>query len=438
VFQVAEKPLVTAGGALYQVTEALKKRFTYAPIHKDQGLIENYRLHGKGHIWVPRGVVPVADEDRRAEGLAFEPPEFNFTPRSLDQSVALESAVHRVKAGRSFMIQAPTGWGKTYIGAALIGHAKVSSLIVVTKEDILEQWVQALTDVLGYSRTSIPIIQQDKYNISGVGKAPVALAMIQSIARWQRYPEWVYKYHGLLMIDECHRVAADMFANVMWQHHAKIRIGLSATPKRKDGRDVVLRQHIGQIEVKGEDYPMIPKVLVYNTGWTPPRGMPISPGRTGRVVKIMANDTMRNTFLMRLVATSFKTGRYTVIFSDQLGHLDNMAAILRQQGIASRDIGFYVGGLTSEERREVIRRRIVFATFKMASEATNVPRWDTAVLASPRSDVVQIVGRVLRTDPEKGEPVVFDIVDNHRLFQAFADKRRGWYLSIGATVKQKN
>jgi len=120
--------------------------------------------------------------------------------------------------------------------------------------------------------------------------------------------------------------------------------------------------------------------------------------------------------------------------------------------VPDEDIGYYVGTSASDgspyegglkarkvQREQAKAKAVVLATYQMASEATDVPWWDTCVLAIPRSDVVQIVGRIRREYPGKTQPVVLDIVDGDSpVYEAFARKRLAWYKSIGCELRIKS
>ena len=75
---------------------------------------------------------------------------------------------------------------------------------------------------------------------------------------------------------------------------------------------------------------------------------------------------------------------------------------------------------------------IILGTFSMASEGMDIPKLNTIVLASPKSDVVQSVGRILRekADVRKFHPLVIDIKDIHPnliMFEKQFEKRLVFY-----------
>ena len=77
------------------------------------------------------------------------------------------------------------------------------------------------------------------------------------------------------------------------------------------------------------------------------------------------------------------------------------------------------------------KRRVVLGTYKMCSTGTDVPKWDTLVMATPRADVKQSIGRVLRAVDGKKQPVIFDLVDKNAIFQGFHLSRLKAVLRFG-------
>jgi superfamily II DNA or RNA helicase len=95
-------------------------------------------------------------------------------------------------------------------------------------------------------------------------------------------------------------------------------------------------------------------------------------------------------------------------------------------------VGYYVGGMKEPELKKSETRQIIIATYAMASEALDIKTLTTLVLATPKTDVVQAVGRILRVKHER--PLVIDIVDSHEVFLSQWQKRRKYYLQNNYTV----
>ena len=314
--------------------------------------------------------------------------------------------------------------------------------MILNKEDIFDQWFEAFGKVSKLTKDDIGVIKGD---ICRVQDKPVVLGYIQSLCKDGRYPSWVYDYFGFVIWDEAHRAGADKFSETAWKFPALLRLGLTARVKRGDGRDAVVTSHIGPVRVQAQQAALPFKVITVETGWRVPRfknhngdiqQVRHSPGKTMHIVKAMASDPRRNDLIAKYAAKAFEKGRCIIVFSDTLLHLERLYDLLIKHGVPRKEITQYVGGLTKDERDKAkAEGRVKLATYKMASEATDIPWLDTAILCTPRSDVLQIVGRIRRVHEGKKEPLVVDLVDSDSpIFSAYAGARRRWYLSEGARI----
>lgn len=126
--------------------------------------------------------------------------------------------------------------------------------------------------------------------------------------------------------------------------------------------------------------------------------------------------------------------RKVIILSDRRNHLDLLQKAISKVGYES---AFYVGGMKQEQLKESEEKQIILATYHIAAEGFDCPGLDTLILASPKSDVIQCVGRIQRTPQHlrKHVPLVLDIVDNFSLFVRQGKKRCAYYESCKYNVK---
>ncbi|MCK5788774.1 MAG: DEAD/DEAH box helicase family protein [Chlamydiia bacterium] len=371
----------------------------------------------------------------------------------------LEIQDYKTKDGFKYCFSTPSGYlvlrrsnnifvtgnsGKTIMAMAMIANVGKKTIIVVTKEDIRDQWIAAAKMVLGLSMKDIGLIQADVCAVKG---KKIVIAMIQSLSKSGKYPSSTWSDFGLAVYDEVHLANADQFSNSIWLMPAKLRLGLSATPERKDGKDIVVRGHIGETRVVWDVLGLVPNIIVKRSGFLLPmvtrkiKGqfkrvkLPHVAGRTNHVNKYLAHDKTRNKLIIDFLLSAYKKDRIMIVFSELKTHLDILYEMAIMRKIPMKDMGFYVGGMKKAEREEAKGKRILFATYAMVSTGTDIPWLDTAILGTPRSDVVQIVGRVLREYPDKKKPIVFDIVDmDSSVFSGYYQKRIAWYSKIGSTV----
>lgn len=451
-------PVYVSGGAVYPYSDALLRAATAESRFGES--YELYRVADDGSIWLPRNLCPASEDDRRTDG---EETRYacTFTARSVEQARIVEDATALLRKGENFIVQAPTGWGKTIVGCAIAGRIKRKTLVITTKEDILDQWLAAARSVLGLDPAEIDIWRGD--NVPAVD-AKLVLALVQSILKGpERYPDVDFSSFGLVICDEVHRMAADQFSQAMWWFPGKLRLGLSATPYRRDGKEQVFLGHIGPVLLTARHETMIPRIIVRTSEWKVPMvnrktqtgwrrvKLPHEVGKTMHLVKELARCRSRTAMIVRFLTTALARKRNTMVFSDTIEHLNVIRAALLEAGIPDAVIGYYVGasqsngiyeGGVQERKRQRERDKakpILLATYAMASEATDIPWMDTAVLASPRSDVVQIVGRIRREYPDKPMPVVLDIVDaDSPVFAMYAQKRLRWYKSLGCEIRLRS
>jgi superfamily II DNA or RNA helicase len=300
---------------------------------------------------------------------------------------------------------------------------------VVTKDDLFgeDQWGGALLKFLKLAPDDIGIIQQKKCQVEG---RKVVMGIVHSLAK-DKYPEWIKDYFGLVIFDEVHRMAADTFQAVCCMFKAKLRLGLSAGTSqrglRNDGKDFIFKSHIGEVEVVGEHIAVAPKVIAVESGFTLPRKqisvkeagkwvtkivpLPHKPGKMMHINKMIAGNRSRNAMIIDFIEAAYNKGRNVLVLSDIVRHLEVLAEMIQVRGVPASDIGFYISK-NKKNLKDDKMKRVVLGTYGMAAEATDVPQWDSLVMATPRSNVKQPIGRVLREHKGKMQPLVLDVVDN--------------------------
>ena len=134
--------------------------------------------------------------------------------------------------------------------------------------------------------------------------------------------------------------------------------------------------------------------------------------------------------------------RKVLVLSERIGHLEEIEKLL-QQGAPDKQANglttaYYVGGMKEAVREEGARTaRVLLASYAMASEAMNIKSLNTVVLASPRKNVEQSTGRILRTRVSERTviPVIVDIVDSHHMYRSQWKKRLTYYRTCTYTLE---
>lgn len=436
-------PLLVNGLAWYPYSDSIQKALTFESKYGDR--VELFERSGD-RIGVPRGLVSAESLfDQTTEG---HPIDINCTvpPRNKEQARLIQQSVALLKNGKNHILRATTGIGKSFVGINVAAQLNCTTLIVVTKEDLMGegQWRGAIKKFTDCTDDDIGVLQQDVCDYKG---KKFVLGMVHSLVK-DKYPDEVKRYFGLVIWDEVHRMGAETFSQSCGMFSSRWRLGLSATPKRIDAKDFIFKAHIGPVMVEADLVPLKLKAIMEKTKFRLPMvtrringnwvsvPLPHDGAKMMGVYKAMAQDQGRNALILDFVYAAWKKGRKIIVFSDlRDAHLEPMYHQCIARGIPAEDMAFYVGGLTEKQRELAKTKQILWATYKMTSEATDIPTLDTAVFATPRANITQPVGRILRSHPEKKQPIVFDLVDNcSSILQAYASKRRTEYYRLGGEV----
>ena len=324
--------------------------------------------------------------------------------------------------------------GKTVLALKVAADLGLPTLVVVHKEFLMDQWKERIQEFLGLPASKIGHIQQD---VCSYKNKSIVLGMIHSLAE-KDYPEEMYNHFGTVIYDEVHRVGAPMFSQAVPKFPAKYRIGVSATPDRKDGLERVFLWHIGDVirgtgswELKPTVY-LIEYQSTMSQDWA--RGFN---GQTnlGKLVTLISQDTRRNVWLAGEIRKAGQAGRKVLVLSDRIEHLETLKKMLAKQA-PGLTASMYVGGLTGAERDRASGADVLFGTVQYAKEGLDLPELDTLYLVTPHTDVEQMVGRILRKCHTKKAPLVVDVADSMPITRAFANKRVSFYMEQGFEVRR--
>ena len=323
------------------------------------------------------------------------------------------------------------GGGKTVLALHIASVLQKKTIVLVHKDFLMTQWRDRILQFLPNAK--IGKVQQNTIDIEG---KDIVLAMVQSLSM-KEYEEGTFDSFGLAIFDECHHLGAEVFYKSMTKVASKYMLGLSATPTRKDGLTKVFKWFIGDIvysqKVKNEDYVEVQLIDIpfedeeYNKIELTFRKEPCGP----RMINNICNYLPRTQMIIDLLIKYKLEGRTTLVLSDRREHLDTMYKMLD-----GHSRGFYVGGMKPQELRESQSKDILLATFSMASEGMDIPELDTVILASPKSDVEQSVGRIFRKKAcdRTFHPLIIDMQDDFSSFGNQCKKRIAFYHKMNFTL----
>ena len=402
------------------------------------------------HIALPRGCLAEVLEllkshrikpkvsDERFCGLPIEV-EFSGQLRPLQRD-----AVDAFAQFDEGILCAPTAFGKTAAAAWLIAERKVNTLILVHRQQLLDQWHARLAMFLSIPAKSIGEIGGGTTQRSGC----VDIAIIQSSHDKAGVKDFVAEY-GQVIVDECHHLSAFTFEQVMRQVKAKYIVGLTATPERKDGHHPIIYMQCGPIRFKlsarsmTATAPFEHEVVLRVTDFCLP------PEQTDRTIQevfaALVDDRVRNELIVGDLIQAIADRRSPLLLTSRTDHLKYFEAELSGK---MNNVFVLKGGIRKKQRRlmaEAIAAvpegepRVILATGSYIGEGFDDARLDTLFLAMPiswKGTLQQYVGRLHRFHDAKRIVRVYDYVDSDVLMLARMYARRlNGYNHIGYTVR---
>lgn len=327
------------------------------------------------------------------------------------------------------LINVYCGYGKTTIAIDLMCKLAKKTLIICHKDFLLQQWKERIEQFAPSARIGLI-----KAKVIDVKDKDVVLASLQSLSM-KEYEESVLADMGFVVIDECHHIGAEVFSQALKKVNFQYSLGLSATINRKDGLTKVFKWFLGDVVFKAAKRLDELEVRFFDFYDPNPKYSLEVKGYKGvLMVPIMLNNicdyVKRNDFIIKTLCDVLKEepNRKVIVLSDRLNQLRILNKKLDECGIES---AFYIGGMKQDALKESEEKQVILATYHIAAEGFDCPGLDTLILASPKSDVIQCVGRIQRTPQHlrKHKPLVLDVVDNFSVFVGQGRKRHKYYVS---------
>lgn len=365
------------------------------------------------------------------------PVEFTFAGelRPL-QHHAVDGALSR----ESGLLEAGTGAGKTVMALYIIAQRGQPTLVVVHTRELFNQWLSRTENFLGIPRNEIGIIGGGKFSIGN----RITVATVQSL--YKRVDD-VVPHIGHLVCDECHRAPSRTFTEAVSAFDARYRLGLTATPWRRDKLSRVIFWTMGDVTGRIDKQDLVEQgnlcpaeVRWIKTEFNP--SMDASEFYSQALSELTENET-RNRLICQAVVENNSHG-VSLILSDRKDHCAAIRDILEQEHSIKAMV--LTGSTPGKAREKIIADlqqgtcRYLVATGQLIGEGFDMPGISTVFLTTPvkfSGRLIQYIGRALRPAPGKTKAVIFDFVDvENPVFTASAKARHYTYGSQGIACTQ--
>jgi superfamily II DNA or RNA helicase len=363
----------------------------------------------------------------------------NFTGKLKDKQLPIVKAFQDATRDRETgggIISVPCGYGKTVLALYLAAQMGKKTLVIVHKEFLMNQWKERIEQFL--PDVKVGKIQRNVINRDG---CEIVIGLLQSISMIE-YPDETFAGFGLVIYDECHHLGAEVFSRALMKTNTPFTLGLSATPNRQDGLTKVFCWYLGDIifKITKREQETVDVMLYRYFHESPEYSKELCNVMQKPNLPLMINNICsfmpRVNLIVTLVMDCVLEGRKILLLSDRKNHLGILKEEFEKYRKFHTDfpieytVGYYLGGMKQEELEKTEKDTIILGTFAMASEGFDCREpLDTIVLASPKSNIEQAVGRILRQEARdrKFTPLVIDVIDEFSMFPKQGLKRIKFY-----------
>lgn len=396
------------------------------------------------YIVLPRGLREDIQKKFDNAGIRYKIEDKRTQGRELNISFKGELRESQIPAAETMLenetgiLHAATAFGKTVVCCDMIARRGISTLILVDRADLMNQWIKRLDEFLDIDeelpeyqtktgrtrkrKSLIGNLQGAHDTLTGI----VDVAMIRSLKKKDGFHPMLKEY-AQVYFDECHHAASESAIEVLQEINAKYVYGVTATPKRGDGKEKINEFLLGPIRYRftakdrAEEQNIDHLVYPRFTRTVKPHHLSKTPYGND-AYELIRNNDVRDEQIIRDVADCVQAGRTPVVLTKYVDHANKLSERLKEY--ADRLI-LLTGANGTKVRRAQVKELnevddsdslILVGTGSLLGEGFDFPRLDTLFMATPVSGenvVEQYVGRLNRDYDGKENVIVYDYVDSH-------------------------
>ena len=341
-----------------------------------------------------------------------------------EQQVMVDSFFRINDRVRSGLFQAPCGWGKTFVACNLIARSGKPTLILVHTKLLFRQWLEEL-------EKQIPGVPIGKIGDGLLDIREITVGIYKSVINNINY---LHDNFSLLIVDEAHLCPADMFSQAVNSINCRAKIAITATPRRKDGKHIVLDDYFTSFKSYAEDPRVlaIPMVEIYQTDI---KFSLLDPKRDwSRQTNKLASNSQLKSLIKDQAYEKVSKNRCILILGERIEWLKDLNSMLPQSVLL-------IGETSEEQRKEVLENvgtkyKIVLTT-KLFDEGISCHRLDTIFLVFPSNNPVKLeqrIGRIIREHPDKERPLICDFWFSGAIVHKQQISRKNWYIQRGYSI----
>ena len=340
----------------------------------------------------------------------------------------------------TFRIQYKSGRKKTNVV-----KLKTNTLVIVNRNNLLEQWKEKLSYFLDTNKKEIGQCGASKEKLNG----KLDVASFQALFKKDNIEE-IVKNYGLVIVDECHHVAAFSFEKVLRAIRSKYIYGLTATPTRKDGWHKIIYMQCGNIKVRvsnkelKQNKEMEHTVIVKKTNYKYIPTEERDKIQISEILSDMCHNVFRNSLIIEDIGKCISEGRIPIVLTERAEHLNILREQLEYMNVPVVIYKENMGKKKTKEIQDILKdadennkSRIILATSSSIGEGFDDSRLDTLFLTMPvswKGRIIQYVGRLHREHEDKEKVIVYDYLDNMKVLEKMYNRRIKGYKIAGYEI----
>ena len=395
-----------------QVKVLLKLR---KPLYNTPRVIKNFE-EDENYLKIPRGLIYQISKYLDSNGVDFKIDDKTYFEEIKTKKVLYklrfeqQEAINKMLKKRFSICVAPPGFGKTLLGAKMFEQRSCSTLIIVNKNMLLDQWRDRFVEYFDYNKNDIGFLGKGKNRLNG----QIDVATMQSL---KNTPDIINNY-SFVIVDECHHIPAVTFEQIVKQFFGKYILGLSATPKRKDGLDPILFQQLGDICYEHKKKKTFNnKLEIIQTEFVS------EADNYATLINELCVDSKRNKLIIEQI--KLHKDRKILVLTDRIEHINVLEKLLEKEEM---DFVCIHGSMSKKEQGEKIKlvesKSLILATTSYFGEGIDFPHLNTIIFATPISyygRLIQYLGRIGRGNQEC---LAIDFLDKKNAMLNSAYKKR--------------
>ena len=354
--------------------------------------------------------------------VQIENVEFEFKGKLRSEQKKAVKVIEGIYEKNGFIngiIKLPPGTGKTVLSIYLAGKLKLKTCIIVDNNSLFIQWIKAINTFSGLDDENIGIIKQNIF-VTNDKMFTVAMSGTLSSKIKKNVQDIFNKINdskfGLVIYDEVHATSStDVYSRSSLLFRTKNIIGLSATPYHFDYQKILMENTIGNVIYESFNYEMIPKyyLIHYNSGLSQ---------KYMFVMNKMKEYIQKKSFYNKIIVNS---DTYIGLIKEHVQKLYDQNHVIMVVCFTKKQINLISEHLDiidiphriyhgTETEIDKERDKVLIVTYSYCGRGFDMPRLSALILATPLSgkkSLIQVVGRILRKQEGKLDPVVIDFVD---------------------------